>query len=178
MTYTIVLIIIIILIIAIIIIYSLGDFPDVNLYRKMLYEVKDISDFKKLDKQLIIEMDKVLTHDIPLLLQKATTTSTTTSIPSSKSIKSSISSSSTSDTGRNIPLSPSYPPRNINNNNNNNNNNYHHNRNNIYPVNNNNNNNNNMYQHNNHNNNHKDLLSSPRHPTSPPDPSYSPYSNY
>jgi EH domain-containing protein 1 len=50
----------------------LGDFPDVNQYRKMLSEVKDISAFKKLDKSLVVEMDKVLTHDIPLLLQKAT----------------------------------------------------------------------------------------------------------
>jgi hypothetical protein len=38
----------------------------------MLSEVKDISDFKKLDKNLVYEMDKVLTHDIPMLLQKAT----------------------------------------------------------------------------------------------------------
>jgi hypothetical protein len=32
--------------------------------------VKDISDFKRLDKNLVHEMDKVLTHDIPILLQK------------------------------------------------------------------------------------------------------------
>ena len=49
----------------------LGDFPNVNQYRKMLSEIKDISDFKKLDKSLVVEMDRVLTHDIPLLLQKA-----------------------------------------------------------------------------------------------------------
>lgn len=49
----------------------LGDFPDVAQYRKMLSEVKDISEFKKLDKNLIYEMDKVLTDDIPKLLQKA-----------------------------------------------------------------------------------------------------------
>lgn len=49
----------------------LGDFPNVDQYRKMLAEVKDISDFKKLDKRLVVEMDRVLTHDIPLLLQKA-----------------------------------------------------------------------------------------------------------
>lgn len=36
----------------------------------MLSEIKDISDFKRLDKNLVYEMDKVLTHDIPLLLQK------------------------------------------------------------------------------------------------------------
>lgn len=32
--------------------------------------MKDISDFKRLDKNLVYEMDKVLTHDIPKLLQK------------------------------------------------------------------------------------------------------------
>mmetsp|Transcript_14282 Transcript_14282/g.12914 ORF Transcript_14282/g.12914 Transcript_14282/m.12914 type:complete len:263 (+) Transcript_14282:531-1319(+) len=51
----------------------LGDFPNVDQYRKMLSEIKDISDFKRLDKNLVYEMDRVLTHDIPLLLQKATT---------------------------------------------------------------------------------------------------------
>lgn len=50
----------------------LGDFPNVDVYRKMLAEIKDISDFKRLDKNLVYEMDRVLTHDIPLLLQKAT----------------------------------------------------------------------------------------------------------
>lgn len=54
----------------------LGDFPNVEQYRRMLREVKDISEFKKLDKNLVYEMDKVLTHDIPLLLQKATTIKT------------------------------------------------------------------------------------------------------
>jgi EH domain-containing protein 1 len=50
----------------------LGDFPPVQKYQKMLSEIKDISDFKRLDKNLVYEMDRVLTHDIPLLLQKAT----------------------------------------------------------------------------------------------------------
>ena len=50
----------------------LGDFPNVERYRRMLREIKDISDFKKLDKNLVYEMDKVLTHDIPKLLQRAT----------------------------------------------------------------------------------------------------------
>lgn len=50
----------------------LGDFPNVEQYRKMLGEIKDISDFKKLDKNLVFEMDRVLTDDIPALLQKAT----------------------------------------------------------------------------------------------------------
>jgi len=49
----------------------LGDFPPVDLYRKMLSEMKDLSGFKKLDKNLIYEMDRVMTHDIPMLLQKA-----------------------------------------------------------------------------------------------------------
>ena len=36
-----------------------GDFPNVDQYRKMLREIKDISEFKKLDKNLVYEMDKV-----------------------------------------------------------------------------------------------------------------------
>jgi EH domain-containing protein 1 len=52
----------------------LGDFPDVDQYRRMLREVKDISDFKRLDKTMIYEMDKVLTEDIPRLLQKVSRT--------------------------------------------------------------------------------------------------------
>lgn len=51
----------------------LGDFPPVEKYRAMLREIKDISEFKKLDKNLVYEMDKMMTHDIPMLLQKATT---------------------------------------------------------------------------------------------------------
>ena len=39
----------------------IGDFPNVELYRKILRETKDISAFKKLDKNLVYEMDKVLT---------------------------------------------------------------------------------------------------------------------
>ena len=35
-------------------------------------QIKDISDFKRLDKNMVMEMDRVLTHDIPLLLQKVT----------------------------------------------------------------------------------------------------------
>lgn len=50
----------------------IGDFPNVEHYRQMLQEIKDISMFKKLDKSLVKEMDKVLTQDIPQLLQKAT----------------------------------------------------------------------------------------------------------
>lgn len=48
----------------------LGDFPPVETYRKMLREVKDISGFKKLDKNLVYSMDRCLTEDIPMLLQK------------------------------------------------------------------------------------------------------------
>ena len=36
------------------------------------HQIKDISDFKRLDKNMVAEMDRVLTHDIPLLLQKVT----------------------------------------------------------------------------------------------------------
>lgn len=50
----------------------LGDFPDVEQYRKMLREVKDLRSFRYLDKSLVHEMDKVLTEDIPKLLQQAT----------------------------------------------------------------------------------------------------------
>lgn len=53
----------------------LGDFPNVDVYRKILREIKDISGFKRLDKNLVYEMDRVLTHDIPLLLQRATSRS-------------------------------------------------------------------------------------------------------
>lgn len=60
----------------------LGDFPKVEQYRKMLSEIKDISDFKRLDKNLVYEMDRVLTVDIPMLLKKATHTSNPSSPPS------------------------------------------------------------------------------------------------
>jgi hypothetical protein len=49
----------------------LGDFPPVDYYRKVLSEMTDISDFKKLDKNMVYEMDRVMTYDIPMLLQKA-----------------------------------------------------------------------------------------------------------
>jgi len=50
----------------------LGDFPPVDKYRAILSEIRDIGEFRKLDKSLVYEMDRMLTHDIPLLLQKAT----------------------------------------------------------------------------------------------------------
>jgi len=48
-----------------------GDFPPVEPMRQALYEIKDLSDFPKLDKNLVREMDKVFTKDIPELLEKA-----------------------------------------------------------------------------------------------------------
>ena len=36
-----------------------GDFPNVERYRRILSEIKDISDFKKLDKSMVADMDKV-----------------------------------------------------------------------------------------------------------------------
>lgn len=45
-------------------------------YRDMLTEVKDfLSEFKKLDKKMIREMDEVMTVDIPRLLGAATSQS-------------------------------------------------------------------------------------------------------
>lgn len=49
----------------------LGDFPSVDQYRRILQTV-DVSEFKKLDKSMVREMDRLLTHDIPILLQRAT----------------------------------------------------------------------------------------------------------
>mmetsp|Transcript_38872 Transcript_38872/g.39557 ORF Transcript_38872/g.39557 Transcript_38872/m.39557 type:complete len:148 (+) Transcript_38872:154-597(+) len=57
----------------------LGDFPPVDKYRSILREIRDISEFKKLDKNLVYDMDKMLTHDIPMLLQKATRSSPSSS---------------------------------------------------------------------------------------------------
>jgi GTPase SAR1 family protein len=49
----------------------LGDFPKVEKFRRNLKEVKDISRFQKLDKSLVHEMDRVFSHDIPRLMEKA-----------------------------------------------------------------------------------------------------------
>ena len=50
-----------------------GDFPSVDKYRAMLSEVRHFSsEFKRLDKGMIREMDKVMTVDIPRLLEAAT----------------------------------------------------------------------------------------------------------
>jgi GTPase SAR1 family protein len=48
-----------------------GDFPPLEPMRQALYEIKDLSDFPKLDKKLVREMDKVFSVDIPELLEKA-----------------------------------------------------------------------------------------------------------
>ena len=53
--------------------YSLpkGDFPSLEPMRQALYEIKDLSEYPKLDKKLIREMDKVFSIDIPELLERA-----------------------------------------------------------------------------------------------------------
>lgn len=48
-----------------------GDFPALEPMRKALYEIKDLSEFPKLDKRMIREMDKVFSTDIPELLERA-----------------------------------------------------------------------------------------------------------
>lgn len=49
----------------------LGDFPSVTAYQEMLSEMRDLNGFKKLDKQLIAEIDRILANDIPVLLSQA-----------------------------------------------------------------------------------------------------------
>ena len=48
-----------------------GDFPEVGPFRQALLEIKDLSEFPKLDKRMIKEMDKVFSVDIPGLLENA-----------------------------------------------------------------------------------------------------------
>lgn len=48
-----------------------GDFPALEPMRQALYEIKDLSEFPKLDKRLVREMDKVFSVDIPELLDRA-----------------------------------------------------------------------------------------------------------
>jgi len=50
-----------------------GDFPSIEPFRKRLLEIKDLSEFPKLDKRAVREMDKVFSVDIPDLLEKART---------------------------------------------------------------------------------------------------------
>lgn len=48
-----------------------GDFPPIEPFRQALYEIKDLSEFPKLDKKLVREMDKVFSIEIPALLERA-----------------------------------------------------------------------------------------------------------
>ena len=49
-----------------------GDFPPVGPLRQALLEIPDLSEFPKLDKRLVKDMDKVFSVDtIPDLLEKA-----------------------------------------------------------------------------------------------------------
>jgi EH domain-containing protein 1 len=48
-----------------------GDFPPVEPFRQALYEIKDLSEFPKLYKKLVREMDKVFSIEIPALLERA-----------------------------------------------------------------------------------------------------------
>lgn len=48
-----------------------GDFPELEPFRQALLEIKDLSEFPKLDKKLVKEMDKVFSIDIPNLLEAA-----------------------------------------------------------------------------------------------------------
>lgn len=48
-----------------------GDFPATEPLRQALLEIKDLSEFPKLDKKLVQGMDKVFSVDIPELLEKA-----------------------------------------------------------------------------------------------------------
>jgi len=49
----------------------LGDFPELEPFRQALLEIKDLSEFQKLDKRMVKEMDKVFSIDIPELLEKS-----------------------------------------------------------------------------------------------------------
>jgi GTPase SAR1 family protein len=48
-----------------------GDFPPLETFRQALLEIKDLSEFPKLDKRMVREMDKVFSVDIPQLLVQA-----------------------------------------------------------------------------------------------------------
>ena len=51
-----------------------GDFPAIGPFRQALHEIRDLSEFPKLDKKLVREMDKVFSVDIPELLERARNT--------------------------------------------------------------------------------------------------------
>jgi len=48
-----------------------GDFPPIEPLRQALLEIKDLSEFPKLDKRMVKDMDKVFSVDIPELLERA-----------------------------------------------------------------------------------------------------------
>lgn len=48
-----------------------GDFPPIEGFRQALLEISDLSEFPKLDKRMVKEMDKVFSVDIPQLLEQA-----------------------------------------------------------------------------------------------------------
>lgn len=48
-----------------------GDFPPVEPLRQALREIKDLSEFPKLDKRMVKDMDKVFSVDIPEMLERA-----------------------------------------------------------------------------------------------------------
>lgn len=50
---------------------AVGDFPNVNKMRASLREIKDLRDVPRLNKNLIFDMDKMFTADIPRLLESA-----------------------------------------------------------------------------------------------------------
>jgi len=51
-----------------------GDFPALGTFRNALLEVRDLSEFQKLDKKMVKDMDRVFSVDIPDLLEKARST--------------------------------------------------------------------------------------------------------
>lgn len=48
-----------------------GDFPPLDSFRQALLEIKDLSEFSKLDKKMVKEMDKVFSVEIPELLERS-----------------------------------------------------------------------------------------------------------
>jgi len=49
-----------------------GDFPSIQHFREALLEIEDLSEFQKLDKKMVREMEKVFSIDIPNLLENLT----------------------------------------------------------------------------------------------------------
>jgi hypothetical protein len=48
-----------------------GDFPLIAPFRTALLEIKDLGSFQKLDKNMVRNMDRIFSEEIPELLQKA-----------------------------------------------------------------------------------------------------------